>query len=328
MKRKLLIGIFLAAVLSAGCSLWENAYEQASGVSLNVVSIDGPSALGLVKAMSPEIEPSLALGDTVQYTFLSEKEALYTKLLEEEVDAAVVPTELAFKLFETSESYKFAAITTEGNLYVVGKTGSAVGFSEMEGKEIRILDASSPADVIFKSLLRHHGLDPVKMLTLSYSSGGEALIEDAALGTIDFFVMPEPWVTAFLNENRPFSVVMDLQVEWSKIQGEGMPVPQTCLIVREETITDKNEAWRLFQEDYRSSVEWVNAHPEKAAELVERFEIGISEPFAEEIISRSHLIFLNTTDIKPAIQSYLTAFIQESPEWSEAKFPDEMFYSR
>lgn len=326
MKRKLLIGIFIALLLFVGCSAWENAYEQAGAVSLKVVSIDGPSALSLIKAMAPEIKPSPKLGDTVRYTFMRDEEALYSELLKDDVDIAIVPTDLAMKLFEAGESYKLAAIITEGYLYVLGNEDSAITLADLEGKKVRVLNEFSAADIIFKALLNHQRLEPGKDLKLSYISGGEALIEDATGEKADYIILPEPWVTAFLHENSNFSIVMDLQSEWSKVYGERLPIPQTCLIVREETITSKNEAWTFFLEDYETSIEWVNAHPDKTAELVERFEIGISEASTEDIISRSHLIFMDTAEIKPAIQRYLNAFTQGSPEGSEGKLPDETFY--
>lgn len=114
MKRSFFIGALIAILLLSGCSAWENAYEQAGSRSFSVVSIKGSSALSLIKAMEPEIKPTVRLGDTVQYTFEEDEDVLYSRLLEGEFDIALVQTEMAAKLYNNGAGYQLAAVITGG----------------------------------------------------------------------------------------------------------------------------------------------------------------------------------------------------------------------
>lgn len=113
MKLKAAIGLLILLIILGGCSSWEKAYEQAS-FSFSVVSIKGPCALSLIKAMEPEIKPPVRLGDTVQYTFEEDEDVLYNRLLEGEFDIALVPTEMAAKLYNNDAGYQMVAVITGG----------------------------------------------------------------------------------------------------------------------------------------------------------------------------------------------------------------------
>jgi ABC-type nitrate/sulfonate/bicarbonate transport system substrate-binding protein len=114
MKLKATIGLFVLLLILGGCSAWENAYERAGSASFSVVSIKGSSALSLIKAMEPEIKPTVRLGDTVQYTFEEDEDVLYSQLLVGEFDIALVQTEMAAKLYNNGAGYQVAAVITGG----------------------------------------------------------------------------------------------------------------------------------------------------------------------------------------------------------------------
>lgn len=89
-----MIGLLFTILFLGGCNAWDKAYKEAGSGSFAVTSITGPSALGFVKAMEPNIDPQVRLGDTVYYSFEEDEEVLYAQLLEGKVDIAVVPTEI------------------------------------------------------------------------------------------------------------------------------------------------------------------------------------------------------------------------------------------
>ncbi len=129
MKRSFFIGVLVAVLLLSGCGWWGNAYEQAGSASFSVVSIKGPSALSLIKAMEPEIKPTVRLGDTVQCTFEEDENVLYTQLLEGEFDIALVPTEMSSKLYNNSAGYQLAAVITSGWMPDLPNEGIAYDFA-------------------------------------------------------------------------------------------------------------------------------------------------------------------------------------------------------
>ena len=324
MKQRLIIGLLFTVLLLGGCNAWDKAYEQAGSASLTVASITGPAALGFVKAMEPSIDPQVRLGDTVNYSFEADEETIYAQLLEGKADMVVVPTETAAKLYSEGAGYQLAAVNTGGYLYLLSVDESISEVSDLRGKTITIVGQGSAADIVIRQLLIQAGIDPYNDLTLTYVTSAETVMENVAAN--DSLALSEPWVTDLLNENSGFSIVLDIQEEWMEINEDGMPLPLTCLIVKKEIPLDRAEEWNLFVEDYQDSIEWINSNPAETAELLDNHEVGITKEQATGVISRSNLGYLDATSAKPAVEKYLSLFLEATPDAINGSLPDAAFY--
>lgn len=326
MKFRLTIGLIIIIFLLSGCDAWENAYQQAGSSSFKVVSIKGPSAVSFIKATEPAIKPTVRLGDTVQYAFEDDEDVLYDRLLEGEFDIAVVPTEIAAKLYNNGAGYQLAAINTGGYLYVLANNETISSFSDLKGKVVQITEKGSAADLIFRYLLVQNGLDPDKDLTLEYTASIEEQVQNALNKTSNIMVLPEPWVSDLLSKNSVFSIALDIQDEWTNVNGTAIPLPLTCLIVKEQIVSQKTEAWNLFIKDYKDSINWVNSNPAKTAELLDNHKVGIPKELGEAIIYRSNLEYLDAVNTKLAVEKYLNIFLELSPASIDGKLPNTDFY--
>lgn len=326
MKLRLITGLLIVLLLLGGCNAWENAYKQAASPTFKVASIKGPSALGFIKAMRPDIKPSVRLGDTVKYTFEEEEDKLYAQLLEGEIDIAVVPTDMAARLYNNGARYQLTAINTGGYLYVLANNKTISSFSDLKGKIVQIPEKGSASDVIFRYLLVQNGVDPDKDLTLEYTASIEEQVQNALNETSKVMVLPEPWVSKILNENGNFKIVLDIQAAWARIKGSKTPLPQTCLIVKNGVAAQKPEEWSLFLDDYKDSIDWVNSKPGKTAKLLAGHDVGVPEEIAEEVISRSYLVYIDASRAKSETEKYLKIFLEISPELIGSKVPDMNFY--
>lgn len=324
MKGLLKGGLLFLILFLAGCNAWDKAYEEAGSGSFTVTSITGPSALGFVKAMEPNIDPQVRLGDTVYYSFEEDEEVLYAQLLEGKADMAVVPTEIAAKLYNDGAAYQLAAVNTGGYLYLLSEGESISEVSDLRGKAMTIVGEKSAADIVIRQLLVQNGIDPDNDLTLTYAASAETVMENVAAS--DILVLSEPWVTDLLNENSDFSIALDIQEEWMGINEDGMPLPLTCLIVKKEIPIDRAEEWNLFVEDYKDSVDWVNSNPAETAELLDKHEIGITKGQAEGVISRSNLEYLDAANAKQAVEKYLSLFLESEADGTVESLPDAAFY--
>lgn len=322
MKRLLMGWVLFSILLLGGCSAWDKAYEQAGSSSFTVASISGPAALGFVKAMEPGINPQVRLGDTVQYTFEADEEAMYAQLLEGKADMAVVPAETAAKLYREGAGYQLAAVNTGGYLYLLSADESINAVSDLRGKAVTIVGEGSAADVVFRHLLTQAGIDPDNDLTLTYAESAETAMENVTNSGL--ILLSEPWVTDLLDENNDFSIALDIREEWMRANGEGVPL--TCLIVKKEIPVDRAEEWDLFVADYQDSIEWINNNPAETAELLDKHEIGITKEQAEGVISRSNLEYLDATKAKSAVEKYLNLFLEANPDAIGGSMPDTEFY--
>lgn len=326
LKLVLICCLYISILLSDGCSAWENAYEQAGSSSFRVVSIKGPSALGFIKAMEPEIKPTVRLGDTVQYTFEEDENKLYAQISEGNADIAVVPTEMAAKLYNEGAGYRLAAVNSGGYFYVVSAGEKIASISDLNGKVVHVAQENSAADLVFRYLLMRNNIEQGKDITLIYTENEEALVKDAVSEKISLMVLPEPWVSDLLSKNDGFNIALDIQDEWGKITGTAMSLPQTCLIVKDDIVSPKNDAWKLFLEDYQDSIEWVNSNTVKTSELLDHHEVGIPKELAEQVIPRSNLGYSAVLSSKPAVEKYLQIFFELSPGAIGGKLPDKEFY--
>lgn len=282
--------------------------------------------MSLIKAMEPEIKPIVRLGDTVQYTFEEDEDVLYNRLLEGEFDIAIVPTEMAAKLYNDGSGYQLAAVNTGGYLYLLANDNTTTNFSNLLGKTVKVVGKGSTSDVVLRYLLLQNGIDSSKDLTLDYTSSAEELEQEAMNGKVDLMVLSEPWVSELLSKNSSFNIYLDIQDEWSRVNGTVTPLPQTCLIVKKEIVSQKTETWKLFLKDYMDSIIWINSNQDKTAELLDNHEVGIPKESAKKVISRSNLEYLDALSAKSAVDKYLNIFLELSPESIGGKLPGTDFY--
>jgi len=324
MKRLWMSLMLWMLLLVAGCSSWEKAYEEAGSASLTVMALKGPGALGLVKAMEPGLDPPVRLGDTVYYSFEEDEATLYAKLSEGKADIAVVPTEIAAKLYHEGAGYQLAAVNTGGYLYMLSTDNAIKEVADLRGKVITIAGEKSRAEVVIRRLLERSGLNTDADVTLTYASSSETAVENAA--NSELILLAEPWVSDLLGENDDFAIALDIQDEWMQVNGNGMSLPLTCLIVKKEIPIDRAEEWGLFVADYKDSIDWINSNPAETTELVDKHEMGITKEQAEGVISRSNLIYLDAASSKSAVEEYLNLFLEANPDAINGSLPDDAFY--
>lgn len=140
-------------------------------------------------------------------------------------------------------------------------------------------------------------------------------------------VLPEPWASDLLSKNIGYNIAINIQDEWSHVNGTATPLPQTCLIVKKEIATQKTDAWKLFLEDYKDSIKWINNNQAKTAELLDNHEIGIPMELAEGVIPRSNLEYFDALSARFAVDKYLNIFLELSPESIGGKLPNSHFYT-
>ena len=248
MKPKSILCLLIVLILLSGCSAWENSYERAAGVSFKVISISGPSGISFIKAMHTEIKPGVRLGDSVYYEFENDEEVLYNRLIQGEFDIALVPTEIAAKLYNNGAGYQLAAVIAGG------------------------------------------------------------------------------WMPDLLSEGIANDYVVNIQDEWMRVNGTE-PFPYVSLIVRNETVVQESEAWELFLADYQDSINWINNNEDKAEELLQKHEVGISAELAQDVLQRIDLQYIDALNAREAVDEYLNMFFELSPESIGGKLPDANFYT-
>lgn len=325
--KKLVFLLTLVSLLTlSGCSNMDNAYNKAAEKSFQVNVLEGTAALGMLKMMAPEITPNPRLGDTVQYVLEKNQDELYSKLQKGEVEIAAVPTEMAARLFNENNMYKLAAVNTKGFIYVLTNNTQLLSWNSLKGCELNLAVEGSVEDIIFRYLTAKNGLDPYKDITIKYAGSQEALYKMTIDGSSKITVLSEPWAS-MAAKNSGNKIMLNLQEEWTRINGGEYPMVQTSVVVKKEAASAKAEPLDLFLKDYADSLSWVNKNPLEAARLLDNHTVGVSKDLAQETIKRSNFVYISAKDAEAAVEKYLQVLLESSPEIIGGKLPGKDFYS-
>ena len=118
---------------------------------------------------------------------------------------------------------------------------------------------------------------------------------------------------------------MDLTKEWDKVNTPGSLV-QGCVVVRTEYLEKNPEKVKAFLDDYKASIEYLNANVADAAQMIESTGIFAQAAVAEKAIPKCNVCYLDGTAMKSAMEVYLTALMNINAGSIGGKLPGADFY--
>ncbi|MHB8125446.1 MAG: ABC transporter substrate-binding protein [Desulfitobacteriaceae bacterium] len=316
----LIVGIFLVLFTVAGCMPEQNSEK----VTVNIAGLQGPTSIGMIKMI--EDNPSFGQNVEGKYLVAQSPEIMVSKLLAKEVDFATIPINLAAKIYNNGVDYKFAAMSTWGVLYVVGSETGIKEWKDLKGKTINSIGKGTTPDFVFRYLLKKNGLDPEKDVKIDYSMEQVELAEAVIADMVKLALLPEPFVTMTMTNNKDIAIVLNLQDEWYKTTDGKIPFAQSGLVVRGEFAQKHPDIVAIVLEEYKKSIDWVNNNPSEAGILVEKHKIGMKAKIAELAIPRCNQSYKDAQTSKEAVNAYLKVIYDFSAKDIGGKLPDEKFY--
>jgi NitT/TauT family transport system substrate-binding protein len=322
MRDKLLVivGLSLFLFAAVGCGPTNNPEK----VTANIAVLQGPTSIGMIKMI--EDNPLIEQNVEAKYQVVPSPDIMVSKLLKKEVDFAVIPTNLAAKIYNKGVDYKLAAMSTWGVLYVVGNEPSIKEWKDLTGKTINSIGKGTTPDFILRYLLEKNGLNPEKDIIIDYSMEQVELAQAVIAEKVKLALLPEPFVTMTMTKNKDITIIMNLQDEWNKITDGKISFAQSGLVVRGELAQKYPDIVAKVLEEYKKSIDWVNNNPSEAGILVEKHNIGIKAEIAEKAIPRCNQRYEDAQTAKEAVDTYLKLIYKFSPNDIGGKLPDENFY--
>ncbi|MFP4526531.1 MAG: ABC transporter substrate-binding protein [Bacteroidales bacterium] len=315
---KTITAIFII-ITTISCSSTSNNEDSEN---IKIATLRGPSAMSMIKM----IENLDALEDKkTEFIVKNEPVQIRPLILQDKVDFAVVPSNMAAILYNKHKSYSLAAIPVWGTLYLFGADTSIHNWSDLKDKKVNLMAKGMTPDVMFRYLLSENGLNPEKDVNLDYSFPTHIELANAiASGKAELGVISEPMVSMVKNRNNQIRSILSLNDEWKKVTG--IEIPQTALLVKSD-FSKQNQEWiNIFLEEYRESIEWVNNNPEKAAKLIVKNNILEDIQTAEEAIPGCNMKFKFAEESKKTIIQYLEIFYNMNPDIVGGKIPDDEFF--
>jgi NitT/TauT family transport system substrate-binding protein len=327
----LLIACMSAAVFAGGrqekglSSAGTVSAEPKSGpMELTVNALKGPTSIGMIRLF--ERNPDLGGGVTADYQIAGAPDVLVSRILSNEVDIAVLPVNIAVKLYNSGVQYSLGAIVGNGLLYMLSSDPEVAGIDDVRGKEIYNVGKGATPDFVLRYLLNARGIGGEKGASVLFTYSHPELAQMMIAEKVTTAVLPEPFVTMVTMKNEDVHIVEDLQKVWSEELDRVRPYPMSVVVIKDEVRQKRPDAVEAFLEAYKESIEWVGATPKAAGELAEQHGIGIPAAVAARAIPRLNLTFVPASEAREEMERFLKVFMEYDPKAIGGKLPDEGFY--
>jgi len=319
LKNRVVVSLCCAVALAAAPFA-----VAAAGPDILVGVIKGPSGIGMVKLF--ESPPRSPEGSTIVPVAAPSADVMAAKLISGEYDAAVLPVNMAAKLYSAGVSVRLAAIVGEGMVSFLTSDPAIASIKDLKGAEVNVAGQGATPDYLFRKLLKDAALDPDKDLKLSYALPYPEAAMALAGGKIKSAVLPEPFATLALTANPSLRRPFDLGALWTASTGQAS-YPMTAFVVSARLASARPAAVKAVLDAYEASIAWVKADPKAAGALVERHDLGLKAAIAEKSIPRSAFVFVRAVDARPSIEALLSVFLAMTPASVGGKLPDAGFYA-
>ena len=179
---------------------------------------------------------------------------------------------------------------------------------DLEKPDIRLgcVREGGAVDVLLHKIIDKYNLKEEKIISNIRRMSPSKQILTIQSGQLDAAFLPEQWST--MAEDLGFEMLLMSQEVWPEMQG-------SVLVVKEELIRDHPEVIEKLVKISQKATDWINQHPQEAAEIVARqlqeaggsiFPVEIADIAAKteitpEVLLKSMSRLEYTTDIDPVV---------------------------
>jgi NitT/TauT family transport system substrate-binding protein len=297
--KKIIVSIVVVVLLIAagvGGYLWVKAQDKpASADVVNVVVPDGAPLLSMVGLglegsqrdgkFAVSDDAAKDLGHPTQVQMVTDADQLSASLMKDRPELAVVPINLAAKLYNTDQSYKMLGVSTWGLNEIVSNQ-DITSLDDLKGKKVYSFGASTTPGLTLRTLLEKAGLkwasvqegtdttDPEAVTLVDLTSGADVVAALSKLGDGEegYGLVPEPAASAFGAKSSAaggkFGVKLNLQQVW-QTDFDGEQYPQAALIVRSDFAGNPDNAQFLknFITEVSASEQLVKTNADQAVQV-------------------------------------------------------------
>lgn len=323
--------IFALAACSGNDDDKDTTGDAAVKTTVNVATLMGPTGIGMTKLMDDDANGTSA--NDYNFTVATSPDQIVAAISNatEPLDIAACPINLASTLYKkTNGAIQIAAINTLGVLYILENGNTINSISDLKGKTLYATGQGSTPEYILNYILEANGLTPGEDVTINYVAEHAELATMIATGKVDLAMLPEPNVTSARVQNSDLRIALDVTEEWGKatvLKGDGeSELVQGCIIVRKDFAEKNPEALKAFLEEYKASVDYVNANVEEASVLCETYGIIPKAAVAKMAIPNCNITFVEGAEMKALAQSNLQILFDANPSSIGGAMPADDFY--
>jgi len=318
----------LSRIIIAACAASIALFPAAAETGLSVGALKGPSGIGMARLF--EDPPALPGGYRTKPLAVASADLVTAKLISGELDAGVLPVNVAAKLYSAGIPIRLAAIVGEGMVSFLSSDPAIASLRDLKGAVVNVAGQGATPDYLLRKLLADQGLDPAKDLRLDYALPYPEAAVALAGGKIKHAVLPEPFATMALEAAAKSGVALrrpfDLGALWTASTGQPS-YPMTAFVVSARLASEAPGAVAALLRAYEASIAAVKADPKTAGLLVERHDLGLKAPIAEKSIPRSAFVFVAAPEARKSVEALLSVFLATAPASVGGRLPDAAFYA-
>ena len=314
-KISTLILTIILVVNLTGCSLSKD---------VRVKTYNGLPAISICKLIKEE--ENIKSSYKTSYTIESNDKKLVESLNKKEVDIALIPTDMAAKVYNKNSSYQIFASIGQGSYYLVTSDPEVRGFnSTLINKEIAIAGENSMTDNIVKAILKKNNIDET-LVKFKYTNTVPELVKTLTLGEIYTGIVPETSLTSLLYKHSGLKILASINDAYENTFDISEGYPQFSVIVRKDFAKNNKEYVNKFLFKLKESIEFVNNNPLQAGAYGEELKIPIKPQILSKAIKRCNLKFIEIDKFKKNYKYFFEILYNYNNEAVGGTVPDESIY--
>ena len=314
-KISTLILTIILVVNLIGCSLSKD---------VRVKTYNGLPAISICKLIKEE--ENIKSSYKTSYTIENNDKKLIESLNKKEVDIALVPTDMAAKVYNKNSSYQIYASIGQGSYYLVTSDPEVRGFnSTLINKEIAIAGENSMTDNIVKAILKKNNIDET-LVKFKYTNTVPELVKTLTLGEIYTGIVPETSLTSLLYKHSGLKILASTNDAYENTFDISEGYPQFSVIVRKDFAKNNKEYVNKFLSKLKESIEFVNNNPLQAGAYGEELKIPIKPQILSKAIKRCNLKFIEIDKFKQNYEYFFDILYNYNNEAVGGTVPDESIY--
>lgn len=298
--------------------------SELPSIEIRVGALKGPTGIGMIRLF--ETPAALADNATMRAEAVASADGMAAKMLSSEIDIAVLPVNMAAKLYNSGVPYRLLAVVGTGMIKLVTVDESVVSPDALRGREIHIAGQGATPDYLLRTILPSEGVSPESDVSMVFSMAAPEIAASLVAGRIAVGVLPEPFATMAIKGNPAARVPFSLSELWTKATGQP-DYPISVVVAKASLIAERPAAVAAFMKAYESSIAATLADPVASGMLVEKHDLGLKAAVASAAIPVCAFAFIPAPEARASIEALLSVFLKAAPASVGGRLPDEAFYA-
>lgn len=330
--------LLLVFVLTATLAVFFSGCSHVDSVTVYVP--DGGPALGMAYLMKEfqEIE-----GVKIEYAPpVKGAGDIAAAVANGDADVAILPTNLAAKLYNEGKEIVLVGTNSHGLLYLLSTVASEEDFSldALKGEVLHLTGESNTPEAVVRKILDSAGIEYAKSdapiegkVALKFYADGSGIVPGLVSGSIRYAILGEPAVSNVMQKaaaakKAEVKIAGDLQALWMAATNTTESYPQTSLVVKKSLWkSDKKLVKKIAKLTIDGSAALLeDATPYLTYLIEEMGSTQVPAALKQEGVIRANIDPTFGSKAKTAIEAYFNILLDFDETLIGGKLPDKDFY--